>query len=70
MGAGCVRRRAEPAWAYPSGLAWSRMLRSRINILRIEEAHDQAISDAANVADFVTDDLAEFLARLNSHLTD
>jgi hypothetical protein len=34
------------------------------------EAHDRAISDAVNVADFVTDDLAEFLARLNSHLTD
>ncbi len=34
------------------------------------EAHDQSILDAANVADFVTDDLAEFLARLNSQLTD
>ena len=34
------------------------------------EAHDQAISDAAKVADFVTDDLAEFLAQLNSHLTE
>lgn len=32
------------------------------------EAHDQAISDAANVADFVTDDLSEFLARLNAQL--
>jgi len=29
------------------------------------EAHDQAISDAPEVADFVTDDLSEFLARLN-----
>jgi len=34
------------------------------------EAHDRAISDAADVVDFVTDDLSEFLARLNSHLTD
>ena len=34
------------------------------------EAHDQAISNAAEVADFVTDDLAGFLARLNSHLTE
>ena len=34
------------------------------------EAHDRAISDAADVADFVTDDLSEFLARLNSNLTD
>ena len=34
------------------------------------EAHDRAISDAAHVVDFVTDDLSEFLARLNSHLTD
>jgi putative hydrolase of the HAD superfamily len=33
------------------------------------EAHDQAISDAANVADFVTDDLSEFLARLNAQLS-
>ena len=33
------------------------------------EAHDQSISDAANVADFVTNDLSEFLARLNTHLT-
>jgi putative hydrolase of the HAD superfamily len=32
------------------------------------EPHDQAISDAADVADFVTDDLSEFLARLNSQL--
>ncbi len=34
------------------------------------EAHDQAISNAAEVADFVTDDLSEFLTRLNSHLSD
>jgi putative hydrolase of the HAD superfamily len=33
------------------------------------EAHDQSISDAANVADFVTDDLSEFLARLNTQLS-
>ena len=33
------------------------------------EAHDQAISDAADVADFVTDDLSEFLARLNAQLS-
>jgi putative hydrolase of the HAD superfamily len=32
------------------------------------DAHDQAISDAAKVADFVTDDLSEFLARLNAQL--
>jgi putative hydrolase of the HAD superfamily len=32
------------------------------------EAHDQAISDAADFADFVTDDLSEFLARLNAQL--
>jgi putative hydrolase of the HAD superfamily len=32
------------------------------------EAHDQAISDAADVADFVTDDLSAFLARLNAQL--
>jgi putative hydrolase of the HAD superfamily len=32
------------------------------------EAHDQAILDAADVADFVTDDLSEFLARLNAQL--
>ena len=32
------------------------------------EAHDQSISDAANIADFVTDDLSEFLARLNAQL--
>jgi putative hydrolase of the HAD superfamily len=32
------------------------------------EAHDRAISDAAEVADFVTDDLSEFLARLNAQL--
>jgi hypothetical protein len=34
------------------------------------EAHDRTISGAADVADFVTDDLSEFLARLNAHLTD
>jgi putative hydrolase of the HAD superfamily len=34
------------------------------------EAHDRAIADAADVADFVTDDLSEFLAWLNSHLSD
>ena len=33
------------------------------------EAHDQAISDAVDVADFVTDDLSEFLARLNAQLS-
>jgi putative hydrolase of the HAD superfamily len=33
------------------------------------EAHDQATSDAVEVADFVTDDLSEFLARLNAELT-
>jgi putative hydrolase of the HAD superfamily len=32
------------------------------------EAHDRSISDAADVADFVTDDLSEFLARLNAQL--
>ena len=34
------------------------------------EAHDRAIFDAPGVADFVTDDLSEFLGRLNSHLSD
>jgi putative hydrolase of the HAD superfamily len=33
------------------------------------DAYDQAISDAADVADFVTDDLSEFLARLNAQLS-
>jgi hypothetical protein len=33
------------------------------------EPDDQAISDAVNVADFVTDDLSEFLARLNAQLS-
>jgi putative hydrolase of the HAD superfamily len=32
------------------------------------EPSDKENSEAANVVDFVTDDLAEFLARLNSHL--
>jgi putative hydrolase of the HAD superfamily len=32
------------------------------------EAHDRAISEAVDVADFVTDDLSEFLARLNAQL--
>jgi putative hydrolase of the HAD superfamily len=34
------------------------------------EADDRAIVDAAKVADFVTDDLSTFLARLNSQLCD
>jgi putative hydrolase of the HAD superfamily len=33
------------------------------------EAHDRTIAGAADVADFVTDDLSEFLARLNSNLS-
>ena len=33
------------------------------------EAHDRAISQAADVADFVTDDLSEFLARVNAQLS-
>ena len=33
------------------------------------EAHDRAIPDAAGVADFVTDDLSEFLARVNAQLS-
>ena len=33
------------------------------------EADDQATLDAADVADFVTDDLSEFLARLNAQLS-
>jgi putative hydrolase of the HAD superfamily len=33
------------------------------------EAHDRAPSEAADVADFVTDDLSEFLARVNAQLT-
>ena len=32
------------------------------------EAHDRSLSDAADVADFVTDDLSEFLAGLNAQL--
>jgi putative hydrolase of the HAD superfamily len=32
------------------------------------EAHDQSLTDAPDVADFVTDDLSEFLARLNFQL--
>jgi putative hydrolase of the HAD superfamily len=32
------------------------------------EAHDQVVSGETNVADFVTDDLSEFLARLNAEL--
>jgi hypothetical protein len=32
------------------------------------EPHDQATSDATNVADFVTDDLSEFLPRPNAQL--
>src|SRR5579863_7752769 len=34
------------------------------------EAHDRSIAGAGDVADFVTDDLSEFLARLNSQLND
>ena len=34
------------------------------------EAHDRTISDAAHAVDFVTDDLSDFLSRLNSHLND
>jgi putative hydrolase of the HAD superfamily len=30
------------------------------------DAHDRAISEAANIVDFVTDDLSEFLGRLNA----
>jgi putative hydrolase of the HAD superfamily len=33
------------------------------------EAHDQSTADAPDVADFVTDDLSEFLARLNVQLS-
>jgi hypothetical protein len=33
------------------------------------EAHDQSTADALDVADFVTDDLSEFLARLNIQLS-
>ena len=33
------------------------------------EAHDQSTTDAPDVADFVTDDLPEFLARLNVQLS-
>jgi hypothetical protein len=33
------------------------------------EAHDQSTTDAPDVADFVTDDLSEFLARLNVQLS-
>ncbi|HEY6517794.1 MAG TPA: pyrimidine 5'-nucleotidase [Roseiarcus sp.] len=32
------------------------------------DAGDQSVTDAPEVADFVTDDLSEFLARLNLHL--
>ena len=34
------------------------------------EACDRTISDAGGVADFVTDDLSEFLARLNLQLAE
>jgi putative hydrolase of the HAD superfamily len=34
------------------------------------DAHDRAISGADDVVDFVTDDLSEFLARLNAQLGD
>jgi putative hydrolase of the HAD superfamily len=33
------------------------------------EAHDRSMTDAPDVADFVTDDLSEFLARLNVQLS-
>ena len=33
------------------------------------EAHDQSMTGAPDVADFVTDDLSEFLARLNVQLS-
>ena len=33
------------------------------------EAHDQSMTDAPDVADFVTDDLSEFLARINVQLS-
>jgi putative hydrolase of the HAD superfamily len=33
------------------------------------EAHDRSISDAADIADFMTSDLSEFLARLNAQLS-
>jgi putative hydrolase of the HAD superfamily len=36
--------------------------------LERREPSDKESSDPANVVDFVTDDLAKFLARLNSHL--
>jgi putative hydrolase of the HAD superfamily len=32
------------------------------------EAHDRSMTEAPDVADFVTDDLSEFLARLNAQL--
>ncbi len=34
------------------------------------DAHDRVISDAADVVDFVTDDLSAFLGRLNAQLSD
>ena len=33
------------------------------------EAHDQSTTNAPDVADFVTDDLSEFLARINVQLS-
>jgi len=45
------------------------LVTTKAGCLDQREAHDQAISDAANVADFVTDDLSEFLARLNAQLS-
>src|ERR1700733_12564901 len=45
------------------------LVTTKVGRLDHRDAHDQAISDAANVADFVTDDLSEFLARLNAQLS-
>ena len=45
------------------------LLTAKAGRLDHREAHDQAISDAANVADFVTDNLSGFLARLNAQLS-
>jgi hypothetical protein len=41
---------------------------SKVGRLDHRDAHDQSITDAPEVADFVTDDLSEFLARLNVQL--
>jgi putative hydrolase of the HAD superfamily len=44
------------------------LVTTKVGSLDHREAHDQSTLNAAEVADFVTDDLSEFLARLNVQL--